>query len=280
MSNKLRTTLIVLISLALAACVAFLALSFWQITESQRKNRELAEEVTTAPPSVSPADEANDTPAPEGTPVSSDEAGTEVLEAYRSLHERNPDMAGWLRIEGTNIDYPVMYTPDGDKDDPDERWPYLYHDFDGQEDVAGLPFIDERCTLSPRSTMILIHGHNMKDGSMFHDLRYYEDKDYFEEHPTIRFDTLYEEGTYQIVAVIKTQARETSLEEAGDTFYFHDFINAETEEEFDDYWQNILSLSLYDTGEEAAFGDELLTLSTCSYHVENGRLALIAKRVS
>ena len=160
-----------------------------------------------------------------------------------------------------------MYTPGEDY--------YLYRDFDGQESKQGCVFIDKHATLEPRDTNLLFHGHNMKDGSMFRTLLEYKKESYWKEHPRIHFDTLYERGEYEIVSVFLSKVYKASDE----VFKYYQFYRAESEEEFDEYIANVKELALYDTGVEAHYGDELITLSTCEYSTDNGRIAIVARRV-
>ncbi len=190
----------------------------------------------------------------------------EMLERYAALHEENRELAGWLSIEGTGIDYPVMQSGD------DEY--YLHHDFYGEESKYGSLYVRGQADLDG-GTNFVIYGHNMKDGSMFGDLDLYLEESFYKEHPTVSFDTLYEERTYDIIAVFRSQV----YDEEEDVFKYYQFYEAETQEEFDSFYSNIKALSLYDTGVEAAFGDTFLTLSTCAYHVPDGRLVVVAKRV-
>lgn len=116
----------------------------------------------------------------------------------------------------------------------------------------------------------------MKDGSMFGDLDLYQKESFYKEHPRIAFDTLYEERTYDIIAVFRSQVYNAE----DDVFKYYQFYEAHTQEEFADFYNNIKALSLYDTGVEAVFGDTFLTLSTCAYHVQDGRFVVVAKLVS
>lgn len=109
---------------------------------------------------------------------------------------------------------------------------------------------------------------------MFGDLDLYLKESFYKEHPSISFDTLYEERTYEIVAVFRSQVYNTD----DDVFKYYQFYEADTQEEFEDFYGNIKELSLYDTGVEAKYGDTFLTLSTCAYHVPDGRLVVVAKR--
>ncbi len=188
-----------------------------------------------------------------------------ILAQYKELHEQNTDMTGWIKIDGTVIDYPVMYTADDF---------YLSHGFDKKESKSGVPFIDARCTIDPFGTNTIIYGHHMKNGAMFASLVEYEDEEYYREHPVIRFDTLYDQCEYEIIAVFQSQIYRKS-----DTVYKHyNFLNAESKAEFDTYICHIKDLSLYDTGVTAAYGDKLLTLVTCAYHTEHGQFVIVAKK--
>lgn len=190
-----------------------------------------------------------------------------ILDKYAGLYEENPDLAGWLSIEGMKINYPVMQCED------DEY--YLHHDFYGNEDKYGCLYVRETADVNTPGTNFVIYGHNMRDGSMFGDLDFYKDEDFFKEHSLISFDTLYEEHTYEIVAVFLSRV----YREDEEVFKYYDFYEADTQEEFQDFYENIKSMSLYDTGVTAEYGDTFITLSTCAYHVEDGRLVVVAKRV-
>lgn len=188
-----------------------------------------------------------------------------IMEQYAALYETNHDLTGWLAIEGMKIDYPVMQGED------DEY--YLHHDFYGKESKYGCLYVKPRADVET-GTNFIIYGHNMKDGSMFGDLDFYLEESFYREHPVVSFDTLYEERTYDIMAVFRSQV----YNEEDDVFKYYQFYEADTQEEFDDFYRNIKELSLYDTGVEAQYGDTFLTLSTCAYHVQDGRLVVVAKR--
>lgn len=191
----------------------------------------------------------------------------ELLPRYAKLYGENQDLAGWLRIEGTDIDYPVMRSFD------DEY--YLSHNFQKQEDRYGSLFMRSCVNITDLGTNVIVYGHNMKDGSMFGNLDDYRDKSYWEAHPKILFDTLYEEQEYEVLGAF--QARVLKPEEEG--FRYYDFYEADSEDEFGAFYEAVKELSLYDTGVTAAYGDTFLTLSTCSYHTEDGRFVVVAKRI-
>lgn len=191
----------------------------------------------------------------------------QILAGLAALYEENPDLVGWLSIAGMKIDYPVMQCDDNEY--------YLSHDFYGKEDKYGCLFVKDIADVDTPSDNFIIYGHNMKDGAMFGDLDLYKKEAFYKEHTTIRFDTLYEERTYEIVAVFLS--RVYKVEEEG--FRYYSFYEAESEEDFYYFYDNIKSAALYETGVTAEYGDTFLTLSTCAYHEEDGRLVVVAKLV-
>ncbi len=218
----------------------------------------------TATPAESEAPSETSSPQPTEVPQPS-----AVPNPYAESFLANSDMAGWLLIPGTNIDYPVMWTP------ADENY-YLYRAFDKSEDVNGSLILDTDSSLNPLTTNLIIHGHNMKSGAMFGNLTDYESQKYYEEHKQIILYTEECQRNYEIIAVFRSQVYKKS-----DTvFKFYKFFQADTEAEFNDFYENIKELSMYDTGVTAEFGDHFITLSTCVYHVTNGRFVVVAKEVA
>lgn len=191
-----------------------------------------------------------------------------LLPEYAELFLQNTDMVGWIQIEDTNINYPVMHTPDN----PDF---YLKHGFDKGYSDYGCPYVQENCDVQLPTDNVIIYGHHMKNGSMFCDLEKFKSEDFYKEHKTISFNTLTDKCEYEIVAVFKTFVYSDSPE----SFKYYHFVNAETPEDFSAFVEKCKELSLYDTGVSAEYGDKLITLSTCEYSRTNGRLVLVAKRV-
>lgn len=187
--------------------------------------------------------------------------------SYQNLYWENTDMVGWILIEDTNINYPVMQTPA----DPNY---YLKHDFEKNYTDYGCPFMQADCDALCPSDNLIIYGHNMKDGSMFADLAKYRSKDFWQTHKTVWFDTELGSYAYEIFAVIHT----TVQADATDAFSFYWFVDAAAPEEFADYVSACKARALYDTGIFAEYGDKLLTLSTCDNITDNGRLLVIAKQ--
>lgn len=191
-----------------------------------------------------------------------------VLPEFRELYERNSDIVGWLQIDGTRIEYPVM------QNTQDSQY-YLNHDFDRKDSKGGLPFLDEHSRING-SDILLIHGHHMKNGWMFKDLMKYKKESFYKEHATFQFNTLYEKDEYEIVAVILSEVYRKS----DDVFKYYQIENVDTPAEFDSYVQSIKKLALYDTGVTAQYGDKLIVLSTCEYSTDNGRLAVVARKIT
>lgn len=191
----------------------------------------------------------------------------DILPPYQALYRQNPDIVGWIEIPGTLLSLPVMHTPE----DPEY---YLHRMFDGSESIYGTPFLDADCHLEPRSTNLILHGHHMRDGTMFSVLTAYTDKAFYQEHPLISFNTLYEENEYEILSAFLSVYDET--DQSPDLYY--NFIDTQDRREFDRFVAQAKDRSLYDTGVAANYSDELLTLITCSYHAENGRMTLICKK--
>ena len=190
-----------------------------------------------------------------------------MLVEYGELYALNSDVVGWIRIDGTKLDYPVMQTPDN----PNY---YLYRDFDGKDSARGCIYAREECDINEPSDNITLYGHNMRDGSMFAAANAYVFKDTWEENPLIFFDTLYEYHTYKIFSVFKTSAN------IGEGFTYHNMIDAQNKEDFDQFIAKCKSLAFYDTGITPQYGDKIICLSTCEYTLDNGRLVIAAVRIS
>ena len=188
----------------------------------------------------------------------------EVDAGILALHEENPDCIGWLTIDGTRIDYPVMYRP-GDKNY------YLHRDFNGEYSANGCLFLAEECVPGDSDNLI-IYGHHMNSGKMFADLEKYKDEGFYEEHPTILFRTIWGNEQYQIFVAFTTPVY------TGNDFDYYSFIKAGTVEDYKKFVASVKEKSLYQTGTTAEYRDKLLTLSTCEYSQKNGRMVLVAKK--
>ena len=192
-----------------------------------------------------------------------------AFDKYANVYAQNSDLVGWVSIPGTRIDYPVMQSS---QEEPDY---YLKHDFDKNDDLNGTLFIDARNDYINRDTNIIIYGHNMKSGMMFGELKKYLDEDFYNAHKTIEFNTLYERGVYEVIEVGLSEVQYQDE----NVFRYYNFLNADSEEEYQEYLNNVAQLSVYGTEIDSAYGDQLLTLSTCNNYTQDGRMFILAKRV-
>ncbi len=208
--------------------------------------------------------------APKANEISLHKTGfqlPDVLDEYKTLYEKNKKLIGWLKIDDTNIDYPVMQTSNNEY--------YLDHNYNQEYDKNGSIFMDCDCRVYPRSTNLILYGHHMKSGNMFGQLQKYAKESYGKKHSVIQFDTIYEKGTYQVMYVFRSQVyNDTDV-----VFKYYQFLDANSEDEFNYYMKEMAALSLYDTGVTAAYGDDLLTLSTCDHSQTDGRFVVVAKRI-
>ncbi len=192
----------------------------------------------------------------------------DILPEYTLVHQKNQRLIGWVKIDDTIVDYPVMQTVNNEY--------YLDHNFNQEEDRNGCIFMDYQCDVIRGCDNIILYGHHMKSGKMFGTLNKYSKESYYEEHPIIQFDTIYEKGTYQVMYVFRSKV----YSEEDVTFKYYQFINAASEKEFNSAMNEMAALSLYDTGVTASYGDQLLTLSTCDYQENKGRFVVVAKKIS
>ena len=206
---------------------------------------------------------------PELVEVTDPETGetVKVLPEFKELYLKNNDIVGWIEIPGTDINYPVMQTLE-------EKDFYLNHNFEKADSKHGCIYAQENCDITKPSGNIVLYGHRMRDRSMFAQLDQFEKKSFWEENSYIYFDTLTELHTYKIISVFVTVAIE------GKGFPYHTYVDLEDEDSFNTFVQACKGYSLFDTNEETVFGDHFITLSTCDYTHNNGRLVIVAKRVA
>lgn len=186
---------------------------------------------------------------------------------YAVLYEQNSDFVGWLHIENTNVDCPVMCTPD-------EPEYYLHRAFDRSESQGGTPFVSKDSTID--SDFYIIYGHNMKNDTMFGTLDNYAKKAFWEENSTFSFTTVTEYREYEVFAVLKT--RVLYQDETGYRYYYQ--VGDLTEDAYDGLISWFRQNALYDTGITPTYGEQIVVLSTCSYHESNGRFIVAARRIN
>ena len=255
-----RKLIVVLCSIIALGCFGYYGIYYYTADKTQSDYNDLA-------------DLKGSTSLSSGAPgvtihyTDEEEIELKVLEEYETLYNKNRRLIGWLKIEDTNIDYPVLQTTDNIY--------YLDHNFEQEYDKNGSLFLDAACDIVHRNTNLIIYGHHMRSGKMFGNLNKYSSESYYKEHPYIQFDTIYEKGTYQVMYVFRSKI----YNEDEIVFKYYQFFDAVSEKEFDSNMQEMAAISLYDTGVRAGFGDELLTLSTCDNSEADGRFVVVAKRI-
>jgi len=173
----------------------------------------------------------------------------------------NDDIVGYLKIDGTSIDYPVCQAKDNEY--------YLDHDVYRKASALGALFLDMSNSPDFTDKNSVIYGHNMKSDTMFHALRYYVDKSFYEQHKTITLATRYGYTEWEIFAAYSTTT---------DFNYIQTEFNGEAD--FARLLDQFVSKSAYDTGVAVTAADTVLTLSTCNNITDNGRIAVNAKLIS
>lgn len=297
MKKGLLALLIVLLLVAFGASALYLGNYFLEGKRQEDRYHELSSQVDSARHEAAAATDAQTEPAtettasPYGVPGESgnedeyytpdviDEpenvperpalvGGNDFLPWYMDLHAQNSDMVGWIEIEGTKVNYPVMQSS------PEGANFYLYSNFDKEYSVRGSIYAYEGCDVFAPSDNITLFGHNMKDGSMFAYLGNYYDKATWEQNSLIFFDTLTESHVYKIFAVFKTTGNDN------EGFAYHLMTDAENEAQFNQFVSECKRLSFYDTGITPVYGDKMICLSTCEYTLDNGRFVVAAVRIT
>lgn len=195
---------------------------------------------------------------------------TERMKQVAELQKKNSDVVGYLEIPGTKISYPVVQAKDNDY--------YMRRTHEKKSSKYGSLFVDKDYSFTKPSSNMMIYGHNIGDkkNKMFEQLLEYQKESFYKEHPIIKFTTSNEEVTYEIIAAFRSRVY-TNLDKNVFRYYF--FIDAKNEQEFNDYVKNSIAAGKYKTGKTAKYGDELMTLSTCTYYEEDGRFAVVARKV-
>ena len=270
--DHILNILLVFFILVFVGSGGYLGYYYWQINRSESRADELEQKIENddefATEEFYYATAGDAEMGKEALSMYVEVDGKMILRKYSQLYADNTDFIGWLYIPGTKVGYPVMYTPE------DEEF-YLRKNYDKEYSTAGSLFVSKYSDVVKTTDNVVIYGHNMKAGTMFHDLLNYQDESYYQEHKTVVFNTIYGNAEYEVIA-----AFQTNIKEVEDTsFKYYQFFDADTAAEFDEYVNNCKALTPYDIPVTAKYGDKLITLSTCSYHTDEGRYVVVAKRV-
>lgn len=245
----IRLILVIILSLCLVCAISYLVWYFINSSKNKSLYADLQKEVLN--------EEAEKT------------ENDEFIEKVKELQKENSDVKGWIRIEDTNISYPLLQTDNNDY--------YLKHDYKKEENYYGSIFINCNSNLKDDNSNVIIYGHNMQSGGqMFKDLLKYEDKSFYEEHPIIKLTTEEKENEYEIVCVFKSRVFYKSEKNVFRYYYCYNFKN---KSEYNQYINNCKEIELYDTGKTANYGEQLITLITCEYSQDDGRMVVVAKKM-
>ena len=251
-------------SLAALACVAVLLVACGilatKIVEEKRRAKKLDSLQNLYGGSTAYAEGENVPAQPEATPM------PQVQADFADLYAQNPHLVAWLEAGGT-ISLPVVQY--------DNEF-YLDHDFYGKSDAAGTLFLNAVNSLWPQDQHLLIHGHNMKDGSMFATLNKFREQDWLRQNPVVYLRTIYDE---QPTAYVILSVFDASMDEGANGYFDLGRINFDTDEQFLAFGQELKDVSLYDVPVDVQAGDHLLSLVTCSYSHENGRLTVACRKL-
>lgn len=190
-----------------------------------------------------------------------------MLPGYDELLNTNSDFIGWIEINDTQVNNPIVYPSQGNNY-------YLKHNFYNEKNSRGTLFIQENTSFNDHAT--IIYGHYMKDGTMFGELKKFTDESFFNDHQYITITNLYEEKTYEVIAVFKDYVH--TVDDTSFKFYF--YYGNPVETEFNRMISFITEKSIHSRNiEDLTIDDYIVQLVTCSYHVENGRLAILLREV-
>ena len=267
---NLSTILFIFFFLVFLVSAGLTALQIYQDRKDAAMYDELSHLVTDPTEPASDGLEPDQTEIPETLPAGTEAPGEPqeptVLPKYQAVYEMNNDLFGWLSIDGTTFNYPVVHTPENEEY-------YLRRGFDGSASRSGVPFLDADCKTGCGN--YLIYGHNMNNGTMFSKLLPYEKEAFWKEHPVISFDTLYDEGDYEVIGAFYSRVFYQYEQNVFRFYNYHDLTDPDVFQEFVD---QVKAASIYDTGIEANYGDQLITLITCSYGRKHERFVVVARK--
>lgn len=263
MNNKFRKILLCVSILIFATSILYIVYNKYTLYSEEQLNEQIKEEKESSSLSQ------EETNIPEKNNEEKDSEEIYILPQYQKLYEENSDIIGWISISGTVVDYPVMFTPE----DPNY---YLYKNWNKEESKSGSIFIDGRSTEDTEN--IIIYGHKMRNGSMFGSLEKFKNEEYYQQHKYIKFDSIYQESTFQIIAVSKAVIYYNEVPEG--EYLFYENVELDSEEKFNQYIDFMKQNSYFNIKESASYGDNLITLCTCDYWAEDARLLIVAKEIT
>lgn len=251
-SKKIKIAIIVILAIVLVASSAYLVYYFYQSNKNKNLYEEVQEEI-----------EYDETTEELKT------VNQEFVEKVKELQGENPDVKGWIRIENTNVNYPLVQATDNNY--------YLKRNYKKEKSSYGSIFINCNSDIKDENANVIIYGHDMRDGQMFKDLLKYQDKTFYDEHPELTIATEEGEAKYEIIFAFKSRI---FYEDEKNVFRYYQYYHFKDEKKYNEYINNCRKIQLYDTGKTAIFGEQLVTLITCEYSQENGRMVVVAKKLN
>ena len=250
-----RKHIIIIMKIIFVCSLTMLAKELWKGYQEEKDFDEIRQIIHEQEPT---------TPSSDALPENGQQQKFDKMMQYAKLAEINNEFIGWIKIDNTNLDYPVMHTPN------DEEY-YLHRNFNKEYSLSGTPFLSAKNTLEYDSEQIIVYGHNMRNGSMFGNLQLYKDESFYKDNSTIYFDTLNEEDTYEIFTVF-----EIDVEVGNGHFPFYEYVNFDNQASLDNFLNEVRLLEFYDTGVLPEYGDSILSLITCEEYSGSNRLVVMA----
>ncbi|MBN1622992.1 MAG: class B sortase [Clostridia bacterium] len=265
----MKKTIRIILILAVAVSFVIISIYIYNLLQNKRTTDEIqaiydnmqqssinAEPKPSETPDAKPEVEISETPSKEEVETIPDNITGYVIDLRKNPNSEllaiNSDFVGWVKVEGTNVDYPVVKHSDNDF--------YLNRDFYKEDNIAGSIYMDYRNFGNKLDGNIVIYGHNMKNGTMFNSLNNYKDEGFFNDNMIITFSNLYETFEYEIFSVYWVSADDYKLE--------FDFKSNDINE----YYNFLKSESIFQRESVITDVNQIITLATCSYEVDNGRL--------
>ena len=249
--KRLRIILLVFFSICLIFAISYIMYNFY----NSNKNKALYDDLYQ---NIIPDEITNELV----------QVQSEFVEKVKELQQENTDIKGWIRIEDTKINYPILQS--------NNNYYYLTHNYKKEKSSYGSIFINSNCNIKNSNANVIIYGHDMKDGQMFQDLIKYQEKLFYEQHPIIKIASEESEEEYEIIATFKSRV---FYKDEKNVFRYYQYYDFENESKYNEYINNCKKIQLYDTGRTATYGEQLITLITCEYSQENGRMVVVAKKV-
>lgn len=250
-NKKVKIILVIIFVICLICAISYLVIYFINANKNKALYDDLQENII-----------------PDETTEELSQVTSEFAEKVKELQKENADVKGWIRIEDTKINYPILQASNNDY--------YLTHNYKKEYSSYGSIFLNTKSNIKDNNSNAIIYGHQMKDGQMFKDLLKYQDKNFYDQHSVIKIATEEGENEYEIISVFKSRI---FYQDEKNVFRFYQYYNFEDENKYNEYISNCKKIQLYDTEKTANYGEQLITLITCEYSQENGRLVVVAKKI-